>query len=405
VTITRSANAWFGLSTDLKPGSPGGLVSTGDTFKETDTGKSWVWTGSAWSAEAVSASQTDALGNSITYVQTAAGFQIPTSPTANVYLMDNFNGTTIDTVNRWAAPVLAGSGTMAQAGTNLVTTLGTTASNGAAINSLETFEPNIGGLTAGTLLQCEALPANNTNRCFGFYTRPGTFAAATPVQDGYVWEIDIAGTFGASIYNAGTRVFRQTFPMPTSTFVPLSISYQGLSAFFFYGNFQVPAVTVPLVQPSTANLPFGFHSINHTTGPAVAPIWQLGAIAVADGSGILESQWNGIAFSRIRSPSVFKTLNAVAVASETTIWTPSTGRKFRLMGGCLTGGVATGNVVLKDNTAGASLPIVLPFGIIGQNITFVVGGNGYVSTTAGNVLTATGALTQTLSGWIYGTEE
>jgi hypothetical protein len=409
MTITRSSNAWFGLSTDLKPGMAGGLTgipSTGDTFKETDTGKSWVWTGSVWNAQAaISASATDTLGNTLTYTQTAAGFQMPTSPTANVYLMDNFNGTTIDTVYRWASPVLAGSGTMTQAGTNLVTTLGTTASNGAAISSLEAFEPNIGGLTAGTLLQCEALPATNTNRCFGFYTRPGSFTAATPVQDGYVWEIDIAGTFGASIYNAGTRVFRQTFPMPTSTFVPLSISYQGLNAFFFYGNFQTPSVIVPLIQPSTSNLPFGFHSINHTTPPAIAPLWQLGAIAVADGSGILEAQWNGQVFSRIRSPGVFKALNAVAIASEATIWTPAAGRKFRLMGGCLTGGVATGNVVLKDNTAGASLPIILPFGIIGQNIPFVVGGNGYISTAANNVLTATGSSTQTLSGWIYGTEE
>jgi hypothetical protein len=75
------------------------------------------------------------------------------------------------------------------------------------------------------------------------------------------------------------------------------------------------------------------------------------------------------------------------------------------MGGNLTSGVAAGNVVLKDNTAGTSLPIVLPFGSIGQNIPFVVGGNGYLSSTLDNVLTATGVSTQTLSGWIYGTEE
>lgn len=359
------------------------------------------------SSNAVSSALADVNGNSLSFSPSPGGFQFPITPTPNLFLMDNFNGTTIDTVYRWAAPVLAGSGTMTQAGGNLVTTLGTTASNGAAISSLETFESCIGNLFAGSLFQTEALPATNTNRCFGFYTRPagGSFAAATPVTDGYVWEIDIAGTFGISIYNAGTRVFRQAFTMPTTGFVPLGVAFQGLSALFYYGSFTVPVLTVQLIQPATLNLLFGFHSINHTSGPAGAPTWSMSGMAVIDFSGVVQTVFNGQTFTRLRTPGVYKSLNAVVVTSETTIWTPSAGRKFRLMGGNLTGGVAAGNVVLKDNTAGSALPIVLPFGIIGQNIPFVVGGNGYLSSTAGNLLTATGASTQTLSGWVYGTEE
>src|SRR5258708_7046612 len=60
--------------------------------------------------------------------------------------------------------------------------------------------------------------------------------------------------------------------------------------------------------------------------------------------------FNGVSWDRLRTPSVFKQLSAVVVTSETTIWTPTSGKKFRLMGFLLTQGVLTGAVTLKDNT-------------------------------------------------------
>jgi hypothetical protein len=77
------------------------------------------------------------------------------------------------------------------------------------------------------------------------------------------------------------------------------------------------------------------------------------------------------------------------------------------MGYNLTALGAPGNVVLKDNTAGASLPIVLPFGAIGANLLspYPGMGNGILSAAANNVLTATGAASQTLSGYLIGAEE
>jgi hypothetical protein len=357
----------------------------------------------------------DSVGNQLTFATTPGGFQLPITPLPDVLFSDLFNGATIDTVYRWQSPVTAAGGTMTQAAGSLVTTLGTTVSAAAAITTIESFEPTIGSMEAGTLLSIEAAPATNTNRCFGFYTRPGSFTAATPVQDGYVWEYDITGTFGASIYSGGTRISRTTVNPVTGvpfftagqTFVPLLIAYQGLNVNFYINSFSIPALTVPLAQPSTLNLPFGFHSINHTSGPASAPTWSMSAIAVIDASGCITSVWNGQAYSRNRSPGKFVSLNAVSVAAETTIWTPAAGRKFRLMGYNLTALGAAGNVVLKDNTAGASLPIVLPFGAIGANLSsqYPGMGNGIVSATANNVLTATGAASQTLSGYVFGTEE
>jgi hypothetical protein len=114
--------------------------------------------------------------------------------------------------------------------------------------------------------------------------------------------------------------------------------------------------------------------------------------------------YNGATWDRWRNPIVFKSLSAVVITSETTIWTPTAGKKFRFMGGLITQGVATGAVTLKDNTAGSTI-LILPPHTIAQAVAFSLGGNGILSAAANNVLTATGASTETLTGFIYGTEE
>jgi len=346
----------------------------------------------------------DDLGNALRFAPAIVGYQLPITPLPDVLMIDNFNGTVIDTVSRWQSPVLAGAGTMTQVSGNLVTTLGTTASNGAAISTIENFEPSIGAITVGALIQTEASPSINTNRCFGFYTRPGSFTAATPVQDGYVWELDTNGSFGASIYNGGVRISRTVFQLSGSTFIPISISFQGLNALFFLNDFSTPVLKVPFLQPSTLNLPFGFHSINHTSGPAGAPTWALYGMAVIDASGCQATQWNGQNISRVRTPNRFINLNAVSVTAEGTIWTPATGKKFRLMGYVLESGTIGGNVLLKDNTAGATI-LIVPFGAANGVIQSQPMGNGILSAAANNVLTATGTATQTLSGYVFGCEE
>lgn len=116
------------------------------------------------------------------------------------------------------------------------------------------------------------------------------------------------------------------------------------------------------------------------------------------GQGIAE-----VAVVGIGAPTVFKNLNAVTITSETTIWTPAAGKKFRLMGFVLTQGTATGNVTLKDNTAGTTI-LIIPATTLGQPLSMALG-NGILSAAANNVLTATGVSTETISGFVYGTEE
>lgn len=114
--------------------------------------------------------------------------------------------------------------------------------------------------------------------------------------------------------------------------------------------------------------------------------------------------WQGTGWDRQRTPLVFKNLSAVVITTETTIWTPAAGKKFRLMGYCLAQGVATGAVTLKDNTAGATIMIIPP-NTIGVAFCSNPMGNGILSATINNLLTATGASTETITGYVFGTEE
>jgi hypothetical protein len=216
-----------------------------------------------------------------------------------------------------------------------------------------------------------------------------------------VWELDITGAFGASIYNGGVRIFRQT--VPAQSFAPINIAYQGLNVFFFINDFNKPAFTVPFLEPSVLNLPLGLHSINHTAGPVGAPTWAITGVAVVDTSGTYSTLFNGQAQSRVRSPGRFVSVNALSIATETTVWTPASGRRFRLMGYQLS---STGiqNIVLKDNTAGATI-LVIPGVTAGQLNFSPPMGNGILSAAPNNVLTANAGGVNAISGFLFGCEE
>lgn len=115
-------------------------------------------------------------------------------------------------------------------------------------------------------------------------------------------------------------------------------------------------------------------------------------------------RYNGATWDRQRSPNVFKTVALGAGTTETTIWTPASGKKFRLLGFILTPGAAT-SLTFKDNTAGTTIfvtrgttdtPIIVPAGALG---------NGILSGAVDRVLTVTRGTSATLDGVVWGTEE
>lgn len=132
--------------------------------------------------------------------------------------------------------------------------------------------------------------------------------------------------------------------------------------------------------------------------------------------------YNGATWDRKRSPNIFKTVTATA-SGDTAVWTPASGKKFRLVGfflmltneAAISGGGADLDIVLRDGTTamGIGMSLYVPQ-VTGTTVPGASGisppllGNGILSATANNVLNINLSATLT-SGKIritaFGTEE
>ncbi len=99
-------------------------------------------------------------------------------------------------------------------------------------------------------------------------------------------------------------------------------------------------------------------------------------------------------------PNVFKTISGLDISTSGDIWTPAGGKKFRLMGMCVSIIGAAGNVTLKDS---ATTILLLPNVVVATPLVLSFG-DGILSATANNVLKATGAALQVMNGTVWGVE-
>jgi len=100
--------------------------------------------------------------------------------------------------------------------------------------------------------------------------------------------------------------------------------------------------------------------------------------------------------------TVLTPVNAVVITSESTLWTPTSGKKFRLLGGFLSYTGAVSNVTLKDGISGATI-FTIPNALLSSPFQFIVPG-GVTSSTINNPLRAVGTTLQVLNGTLLGTE-
>jgi hypothetical protein len=107
----------------------------------------------------------------------------------------------------------------------------------------------------------------------------------------------------------------------------------------------------------------------------------------------------------MRSPDVFKKIQAVAITAGTpvSVWTPAAGKKFRLMGYVLSTSVAGTSVLIEDGTGNEVLRA--PTGAANNAAAAPAMGNGYLSAAANNALFLDVTATATVSGFVYGVEE
>jgi len=104
----------------------------------------------------------------------------------------------------------------------------------------------------------------------------------------------------------------------------------------------------------------------------------------------------------ILTPSKYVDMSAITITTIATVWDPAAGKKFRLMGGCISVSAAA-SVLFEDNAASTTV-FRTPKLLADTPYNFDLG-NGVVSTTVDNVLKGTSSAAAAISGTLYGIEE
>jgi hypothetical protein len=153
----------------------------------------------------------------------------------------------------------------------------------------------------------------------------------------------------------------------------------------------------------------------HEQGTATVDTELAAAAALADGAsnpttataGAAMLGYNGATWDRVRVANISKYLEAVTITTITTVWTPTSGKKFRIMGGTISVSAAC-YVIFEDNSHSSTTNYihVTPKLTADTPYNFVVlGGQGFLSAAANNVLKATSSAAAAITGTIWGVEE
>jgi hypothetical protein len=209
---------------------------------------------------------------------------------------DTFDGAGFD-VNRWTA---AGTVPPTQPGTGFaLVNPGTAASASSSLSTPISFVPT--GFQIFIFdMAIEVGPiATGNHRFWGMGTQPGSWTAATPLQDAIGFEITTAGVLRAVVYSNGAVTY--------SNLVPLTIPTDGLAhrfimyyrpgiTFFFVDSLEIPILGPPaLASPSNQILPIRIHSINGLGTTTNTPTMSHADMAMLDptasGGGIADGSY------------------------------------------------------------------------------------------------------------------
>lgn len=139
---------------------------------------------------------------------------------------------------------------------------------------------------------------------------------------------------------------------------------------------------------------------------AALPAGILDAAGTRRLMGVVLYVYDGAVLDIRRDPTIFKPVSAVVLplTTDTAIWTPAAGKRFRLMGFLLAFTVAA-TITIKDGAAGATI-----WTLIAQPINTNIPsppalGNGIRSGAADRALTFNASAASNVSGIVFGTEE
>ncbi len=109
------------------------------------------------------------------------------------------------------------------------------------------------------------------------------------------------------------------------------------------------------------------------------------------------------------NPLVFKPIKALAITagSPLAVWTPATGKRFRLLGFCVLPTVANVGILFEDATGGTNEFLRFPptAAVSTAQVPVNLGTDGYLSLVLNNALFLDVTISATVSGYVYGKEE
>jgi hypothetical protein len=154
---------------------------------------------------------------------------------------------------------------------------------------------------------------------------------------------------------------------------------------------------VAVAKTRKAKDPFGMSTVQMVPADALPnPTHPM------DFNGVLLFGWDGLAWDFLRVISVYKDLNAVAIGTIATVWTPASGKKVRLIGGTIS--VSAGGSILFEDNAGGTTVFRTPKLSADTPYNFDLG-NGKVLSGADRVLKATLSVAGNITGTLWGVEE
>jgi hypothetical protein len=196
--------------------------------------------------------------------------------------VDTFDGSTLDTTNRWNVASDGGGGYSVSNGAITLTT-GTTASAWSVIQSIPAIPTHVSMNCLDVIHQFEAVSIANTYQFGGVGTYPATPTITAPLTDAIGFEKTSAGVLNAVIYQAGTKIFSQSITIPTDgNYHRYLLCYREDFVAWYVDSFEVPLATANFLFPSTMTLPILEMLVNGTTAPSTAPTFKTSALGMAD---------------------------------------------------------------------------------------------------------------------------
>lgn len=220
----------------------------------------------------------------------AAGQMRVTEDPVQLFL-DTFD-VSLDTVNRWAAPVASGTGAIAatwSAGQILLTG-GTAANAYSELHSQPSFVPEEPGWTLVTMRINVEFPVLTTAyRFWGLGTTPGTPTVSAPLTDCAGWEIGTSGKLAAVTYASGTRTLIADLSAATGNGTQPGDANAHKYYLYFRGDLSywaidnldsvVASFTTGASGPNVNNLPLKVLAVSNS---GTAATLQVNAVSVGD---------------------------------------------------------------------------------------------------------------------------